>query len=80
MIRIVFHISKLSRSNVSYHILSEVKDSSPILKLIKERVIGRLKEFRILKNILSLIMIDLSDQIWVIAAGAIVNMQPPLIK
>jgi hypothetical protein len=60
--------------------LSEVKDSSPILKLIKERVTGRLKEFRILKNILSLIMIDLSDQICVIAAGAIVNMQPPLIK
>jgi hypothetical protein len=44
-----------------------------------ERVMGRLKEFRLLKNILPLTMIDLCDQIWIIA-GAIVNMQPPLIK
>ncbi len=40
---------------------------------------GRLREFRLLKNILPLTMIDLCDQIWIIA-GAIVNMQPPLIK
>jgi hypothetical protein len=86
MFRIFFYTSK---SNVSYHLLSEVKDSSPIRNFTKgkelqerihvERVMGRLKVFRLLENILPLTMIDLCDQIWIIA-GAIVNMQPPLIK
>ena len=44
-----------------------------------ERVIGRLKEFRLLQNTLSLTMVDLCDHIWIIA-GAIVNMQPPLVQ
>lgn len=44
-----------------------------------ERVMGRLKEFRLLKNILPISMIDMCDHIWIIA-GAIVNMQPPLVK
>lgn len=44
-----------------------------------ERVMGRLKEFRLLSNTLSISMIDLCDHIWTIA-GAILNMQPPLVK
>ena len=44
-----------------------------------ERVMGRLKEFRLLNSPLPINMIDLCDQIWTIA-GAIVNMQPPLVK
>ena len=43
-----------------------------------ERVIGRLKEFRILDNTLPITLIDLCDHIWTIA-GAITNMQPPLV-
>lgn len=44
-----------------------------------ERVIGRLKELRLLQNTLPLTMVDLCDHIWIIA-GAIVNMQPPLVQ
>ena len=44
-----------------------------------ERAIGRLKEFRLLDHTLPLTMIDIVDEIWVIAA-AITNLQPPLIK
>ena len=44
-----------------------------------ERVIGRLKEFRLFQNTLPLTMVDLCDHIWIIA-GAIVNMQPPLVQ
>ena len=44
-----------------------------------ERVIGRLKEFQLLQNTLPLTMVDLCDHIWIIA-GAIVNMQPPLVQ
>jgi hypothetical protein len=44
-----------------------------------ERVIGRLKEFRILKNTLPITLAPLIDDIWIIAA-AIVNLQPPLVK
>ncbi|XP_065654460.1 uncharacterized protein LOC136081105 [Hydra vulgaris] len=44
-----------------------------------ERVIGRLKEFRLLKNTLPITLVSLIDDIWIIAA-AIVNLQPPLVK
>ena len=44
-----------------------------------ERVIGRMKEFDLLKNELPPSLIDLADDIWTIA-GAISNIQPPLIK
>lgn len=44
-----------------------------------ERVNGRLKEFRLLENILPISMIDMCDHIWTIAE-AIVNMQPLLVK
>ena len=59
---------------------SEVYQGKRIAKarIHVERVIGRLKEFRLLKNTLPLTMVDLCDHIWIIA-GAIVNMQPPLV-
>ena len=44
-----------------------------------ERVMGRLKEFRLLEHSLPINMIDMCDHIWTIAA-AIVNLQPPLVK
>ena len=44
-----------------------------------ERVMGRLIEFRLLDNKLPITMIDMCDNIWIIAA-AIVNLQPPLVK
>ena len=44
-----------------------------------ERVMGRLKEFRLLNHVLPINMIDLCDHIWNVA-GAIVNMQPALVK
>ena len=44
-----------------------------------ERVMGRLKEFRLLENKLPINMIDMCDHIWNIAA-VIVNLQPPLVK
>ena len=44
-----------------------------------ERVMGRLKEFRLLNNTLPISMLDLCDHIWNIA-GAVTNMQPPLVK
>jgi hypothetical protein len=44
-----------------------------------ERAIGRIKEFDFLKNELPLTLLDLADDIWTIA-GAISNLQPPLIK
>ena len=40
---------------------------------------GRLKEFRLLNHVLPINMIDLCDHIWNVA-GAIVNMQPALVK
>ena len=40
---------------------------------------GRLKEFRLLDHTLPLTMIDLCDYVWDIA-GAIINIQPPLVK
>lgn len=43
-----------------------------------ERVIGRIKEFSILKSELPLDMLDLVDHIFTIC-GAIVNLQPPLV-
>ena len=39
-----------------------------------ERVMGRLKEFRLLNHVLPINMTDLCDHIWNVA-GAIVNMQ-----
>ena len=44
-----------------------------------ERLIGRLKEFRLLDHALLLNVVDLVDEIWIIAC-AITNMQPPLVK
>ena len=44
-----------------------------------ERAIGRLKEFRLLDHTLPLNLLDLVDEIWIIAC-AITNMQPPLVK
>ena len=44
-----------------------------------ERVMGRLKEFRLLNHVLPINMTDLCDHIWNVA-GAIVNMQPALVK
>ena len=44
-----------------------------------ERVMGRLKEFRLLNHVLPINMTDLCDHIWNVA-GAIVNMQPVLVK
>lgn len=44
-----------------------------------ERAIGRIKEFDLLKNELPLTLLDLADDIWTIA-GAISNLQPPLIR
>ena len=44
-----------------------------------ERVIGRLKEFRLLDHTLPLNLVDLVDEIW-ITACVITNMQPPLVK
>ena len=44
-----------------------------------ERVMGRLKEFRLLDHTLPLTLVPLVDDIWIIAA-AIVNLQPPLVK
>ena len=43
-----------------------------------ERAIGRLKEFKLLSHELPLNMLDLADYIWIIA-GAITNLQPPLV-
>ena len=45
---------------------------------IERRAIGRIKEFKLLKNERPLNMLDLADCIWVIA-GAITNLQPPLV-
>ena len=61
--------------------LSEVYQGKIIARarIHVERVMGRLNEFRLLKNILPLTMIDLCDRMWIIA-GAIVNIQPALIK
>ena len=44
-----------------------------------ERVMGRLKEFKMLEHKLPINMIEMSDHVWTIA-GAILNMQPPLVK
>ena len=44
-----------------------------------ERVIGRLKEFRLLDHTLPLNLVDLVDEIWIIAC-VITNIQPPLVK
>ena len=44
-----------------------------------ERIIGRLKEFRLLDHTLPLNLVELVDEIWIIAY-AITNMQPPLVK
>ena len=44
-----------------------------------ERVIGRSKEIRLLRNTLPLTTVDLCDHIWTIAS-ATVNMQPPLVQ
>ena len=44
-----------------------------------ERVMGRLKEFRLLDHTLPLNLVGLIDDIWIIAA-AITNLQPPLVK
>ena len=43
-----------------------------------ERAIGHLKEFKLLSHELPLNMLDLVDYIWIIA-GAITNLQPPLV-
>ena len=43
-----------------------------------ERAIGRLKKFKLLSHELPLNMLDLADYIWIIA-GAITNLQPPLV-
>ena len=43
------------------------------------RVMGRLKEFRLLDNKLPITMIDICDNIWIIAA-AIVNLHAPLVR
>ena len=44
-----------------------------------ERVMGRLKEFRLFEHCLPINIIVKCDHIWTIAA-AIVNIQPPLVK
>ena len=44
-----------------------------------ERVIGRLKEFRLLDQTLPLNLVDHVDEIW-ITVCAITIMQPPLVK
>lgn len=44
-----------------------------------ENAISRIKEFDLLKNELPLTLLDLADEIWIIA-GAISNLQPLLIK
>ena len=44
-----------------------------------ERVMGRLKEFRLLDHTLPLTLLDIIDEVWLIAA-AITNLQPPLVK
>ena len=44
-----------------------------------ELVIGQLKELRLLDHTLPLNLVDLADEIWIIA-GAITNMQPPRFK
>ena len=44
-----------------------------------ERVIGRLKEFRLLNHVLPTNMTDLCDHFWNVS-GEIVNMQPALVK
>ena len=44
-----------------------------------ERVMGRLKEFRLLNHVLPKHMTDLCDHIWNVA-GAIVDMPPALVK
>ena len=44
-----------------------------------ERVIGRLKEFRLLDHTLPLNLVDLVDEIWIIAC-VITNMRSPLLK
>ena len=48
-------------------------------RIHRELVIGRLKEFRLLGHTLPLNLVDLVDEIWIIAC-AITNMQPPLVK
>ena len=63
--------------NVSLHALrftkeKELQEQGFILK-------GRLKEFRLLNHVLPINMTDLCDLIWNVA-GAIVNMQPALVK
>ena len=42
-----------------------------------ERVIGWLKEFQLVDHTLPLNLVDLADEIWIIAC-AITNMEPPL--
>ena len=44
-----------------------------------EHVIGWLKEFQLLDHTLPLNLVNLVDEIWIIAC-AITNMQPPLVK
>ena len=44
-----------------------------------EHANGQLKEFRLLDHTLPLNLVDLLDKIWIIA-GALTNMQPPLVK
>ena len=45
----------------------------------KKRVIGRLKEFRLVDHTLVLNLVDLIDEIW-ITAYAKTNMKPTLVK
>ena len=59
---------------------SEIADAKRIARarIHVERVMGRLKEFRLLDHTLPLSLLDLIDDIWTIAA-AITNLQPPLV-
>ena len=70
-----FRVGKLQFS------VNQAKDTKIVAnaRIHIERVIGRLKEFHILKSVLPLDYLDLIDPIFVICS-AIVNIQPPLIK
>ena len=77
-VRVVFPPFKGKATQFSKEQVFRSKDIAKA-RIHIERAIGRIKEFDLLKNELPLTLLDLADDIWIIA-GAISNLQPPLIR
>ena len=77
-VKVVFPPFKCKKAQFSKEQVFKSKDIAKA-RIHIERAIGRMREFDLLKNELPLSLLDLADDIWTIA-GAISNIQPPLIK